>query len=93
MLKIPIYIGATVLYLLTEEEKKALHTLGCNSSDELPATVVAVWGPECCNVKVHIDGPVGDLWKTSILPGDQPGHYKHIGIIMEAGLEETTPGQ
>lgn len=62
-------IGRTVIYKTTKEEREMLQESGCNSQEELPATIVAVWGDQptsAVNLKVHADGPVGDLWKTSM---------------------------
>lgn len=72
-------IGRIVIYRPTEAEKKVMaDTIGCNTSDILPATIVAVWGDSeesCINVKVHQDGDVPDLWKTSINRGEEPGQW------------------
>jgi len=71
-------IGRIVVYNTTEEEKQALWKLGNNRQDKLPAVIVAVWGESedsCVNLKVIVDGPHPDLWKTSIQRGDQPGGW------------------
>ncbi len=57
---------------------RALETLG--QGDTVPATVVAVWGEACVNLRVHPDGPGPDLWETSVplMVADQgDGSYWH----------------
>jgi len=74
-------IGRVVLYHPTEKEKEALKELGCNKSNVLPGTIVAVWGDyptSAVNVKVQVDGKYPDLWKTSISvsEADEQGNYR-----------------
>jgi len=75
-------IGRTVIYKTTEEERAKLEELGkktaCNVQDELPATIVAVWGEHeeaAINLKVHIDGDIGDWWITSRTVGENEGEW------------------
>ena len=73
-------IGRIVNYNTTEDERKALKALNCNASKQLPAVIVGVWGetPEsACNLKVFVDGPANDLWKTSISvkEADENGNF------------------
>lgn len=67
-------IGRIVHYRPTPERNKALVEMGYNSQDLYPAIIVAVWGPECVNLKVILDGP-GDMWITSANKGDEPGMW------------------
>lgn len=72
-------VGRIVMYNTTEQDRakmKALSCLGkgCNEQKQLPAIIVAVWGPECVNLKVMLDGH-GDLWKTSAGMGDHEGGW------------------
>lgn len=46
----------------------------CNVQDKLPAVITAVWGDECVNLKVIVDGCF-DLWITSALKGDNPMNW------------------
>lgn len=62
-------IGRVVHYNVPKETQKALHQLGCNTQPQLPATIVAVWGLECVNLKVKVDGNHPDLWVTSSTEG------------------------
>lgn len=62
-------VGRVVIYTPTKQETEFLRDHGCNHSTALPATIVSVWGdtPQSAfNVKVHVDGPAADLWKTSL---------------------------
>ena len=68
-------IGRIVKYIPTDLEKKEMEKADyCNVAEELPAIIVAVWGEDCVNLKVMLDG-VGDRWITSTLKGDQPGQW------------------
>jgi len=58
-------IGDMVIYYPTEEEKRGIADHG-NTSDSLPAVVVAAWGETTLNLKVFTDGNGPDLWKTSV---------------------------
>lgn len=68
-------VGRIVIYNTTEKEREALSMLSNNSSKQLPAVVVGVWGESCINVKVMVDGNHADLWKTSINNGDAEGNW------------------
>lgn len=73
-------VGRVVTYNTTEDERKALKTLNCNASNQLPAIIVAVWGDSpqsAVNLKVKVDGPAADLWKTSLSAAepDENGKY------------------
>ena len=70
-------IGQIVLYKPTQEDKNYMSNTNtiCNKQDVLPAIIVAVWGETCVNLKVIMDG-VQDLWKTSVLLGEEEGNWK-----------------
>lgn len=73
-------VGRIVVYNPTQKEQAALQTIGCNASKELPAVIVAVWGDQpgsAVNLKVMIDGPHADVWKTSIscATANETGEY------------------
>ena len=59
-------IGTIVVYHTTKEEREDMRTSHTNIQEHLPAMVVAVWGENCANLKVFLDGSNGDLWKTSV---------------------------
>ena len=73
-------IGRIVIYHTTEAEQEVMRNgTNCNVQEHLPAVVVANWtdpsvteGSQCLNLKVELDG-VGQLWKTSINMGEEPG--------------------
>lgn len=72
-------IGRIVIYKTTEAQQKAMQSApalnkGTNVSKELPAMIVAVWGPTVVNLKVFLDGH-GDIWVTSATLGDDPGQW------------------
>jgi len=68
-------IGRIVIYRTTDADKAMFRNIGCNVMEELPAVISGVWGPNVINVKVFVDGPVSDLWKTSINEGTLPGQW------------------
>lgn len=73
-------IGRTIMYNLGESDKKHLEALYKanqygNIPDVAPAVIVAVWSDTCVNIKVHIDGPTPDLWKTSVQQGDDESQW------------------
>ncbi len=72
-------IGKTVHYKPTQEDKNYMKNANtiCNSSDLLPAIIVADWSESCVNLKVLLDG-VGDLWKTSMQKGTEEGNWNDI---------------
>lgn len=77
--KIPT-IGRIVVYNTTEAERTALKALNCNQSSQLPAIIVSTWGDQpgsAVNLKVIVDGPANDLWKTSLTatPAGEEGKY------------------
>lgn len=72
-------IGRIVIYNTSDVDKekmKAVNLLNgnCNVQDKLPAVITAVWGDECVNLKVIVDGCF-DLWVTSALKGDNPMNW------------------
>ena len=76
-------IGRIVIYNTTKSQQRAIEAanrfnglLNCNVQKQLPAMIVAVWGPECVNLKVTNDGNVADLWVTSATCGNQPGQWE-----------------
>ena len=46
-----------------------------NKTSKLPAIITAVWGENCINVQVFVDGVGPNLWKTSIVRGVLPGMW------------------
>ena len=52
-------IGTIVIYHCNEEEEKKN-----NFQKDAPAVITAVWGENCVNLKVLLDG-IENLWKTS----------------------------
>jgi hypothetical protein len=76
----PPTIGRVVIYTTTDADKAKMEAAskvsGCNVQDKLPAIIVAVWSPECVNLKVITDGNL-DLWVTSSLKGDQPYNWDY----------------
>lgn len=68
-------LGAIVVYHMTETDQ-TLHN--GNNQEKLPAVVVAKWGEEekcTVNLKVFTDSKSADIWKTSVMYGDEPGKY------------------
>jgi len=58
-------IGRIVIYKTTEEDRENMkNNPESNIQEELPAVVVAVWGPDMVNLKVITDGNE-DLWVCS----------------------------
>ncbi|MGB1270768.1 MAG: hypothetical protein ACPG5T_01705 [Endozoicomonas sp.] len=72
-------VGKIVTYNTTKEQMEAMKTLGCNPQEQLPATVVAEHDPEdkksLVNLKVHIDGPLPDMWVTSVPHGKEVNNW------------------
>lgn len=73
-------IGRIVHYVLTEsdvgaiEQQRAVHNVHgnpANAGDEVPMLVVAVWGPDCANGRLMLDGQ-DDLWVTSRMGSSGP---------------------
>jgi hypothetical protein len=75
-------IGRIVIYNTTQQEQEALTVLGNNTSKQLPAVIVAVWGESeqsAVNLKVMVDGKGADIWKTSLSASeekDEDGNLK-----------------
>lgn len=68
-------LGRIVLYKPTAAQiVKMANAPNCNTSELLPAIVVAVWSPTTVNLKVHLDGE-GDLWATSAQQGTLEGQW------------------
>lgn len=65
-------IGDIVIYKVDPGDSEVIRN---NNAYELPAIVVAVWGPHCVNAQVFCDGEQGTDWKTSILRGGEPGQW------------------
>lgn len=67
------YVGQIVLYKVDPEfdPPELLH----NQVEVLPAIVVRPWSGDCVNLKIFTDGEV-DVWKTSVLFGDEPGQWQ-----------------
>ena len=53
-------IGRIVIYHCDKDEKENMN----NQQETAPAIITAVWGDECVNLKVILDGE-NNLWKTS----------------------------
>lgn len=68
-------LGDLVFYRPLSLEKGEDPAILNNQPEVLPAVVVAVWTPDCINLKVFTDGPT-DVWKTSVLKGDSPGTWQ-----------------
>ena len=66
-------IGRIVIYKPTPAEQIEMDKTG-NVQNELPAVIVAVWSDTCVNLKVFADG-VSDIWKTSVILGDNEGEW------------------
>lgn len=80
-------IGRVVLYTLTEDDatRARVRTLtGQEQNDprpgeEYPATIVRVFGAQpgsAANLRVQLDGNGPELWATSRIEGDGPGHWR-----------------
>ena len=66
-------VGRIVIYKLGPGDDEA----NSNFAEELPAVIVRVWNPTedgAVNLKILNDGPE-DLWKTSVVRGDNPGEW------------------
>lgn len=70
------YIGQIVLYHVSPTNAPDL-THNHTEHEDLPAIIVRVWSDTCVNIKVITDGPV-DVWKTSVVLGDQPGEWSYV---------------
>lgn len=44
--------------------------------EPMSAVVVAVWGVDNVNLKVHVDGAVPDFWATSVPKASDPRHHR-----------------
>lgn len=75
-------LGEVVLFTFSKDDQDkienhrdaaVLQSLG--QSIKVPATVVAVWGEDCVNLRVHLDGPGPDIWETSV-PRFDPTHER-----------------
>lgn len=65
-------LGDLVIYHVSEtDEPNTRH----NNANELPAIVVAVFGPGYANLKLVTDGPT-NTWKTSVPEGLGPGTWR-----------------
>jgi len=71
-----VAIGRTVIYKANDEDLAYMENPNniANKQEELPAVIVAVWGDECVNLKVLLDGE-GTLWKTSAMKGENKGEW------------------
>ena len=58
-------IGRMVVYHCDKDEKEKMN----NNQETAPAIITAVWGDECVNLKVILDGE-NNLWKTSAPLGE-----------------------
>ena len=70
-------IGDRVIYHPTSDHDKQMsEAKNCNSANVLPATVVAEWGTNTVNLKVHFDGDIPDVWVTSANKGLNQGEWE-----------------
>lgn len=75
-------IGRIVVYVLTEEDARAIGALSGrknhpSAGEEYPALIVRTWGVEptsAVQLQVFYDGD-GSYWATSRVQGDQPGTW------------------
>ena len=74
-----VRFGDVVYYYPTLKEIEAFTTLGMNGLTCLPAIVTAVWSDTCVNLKVIVDGPFPDLWRTSAIRYIQDTHGDPAG--------------
>lgn len=72
-------IGRIVVYKLTTHDLDAIRAQGSNNPNngalEAPAVVVRVFGENCVNLRVLVDGKES-LWATSRLQGDGEGQWQ-----------------
>ena len=71
-------IGRIVLYRVSQADQEELRS---NSAKVLPAVVVYAFTEECVNLQVFCDGPVGTVWKISIMQGKEAGQWDWPAII------------
>jgi hypothetical protein len=85
-----VKLGDVVFYNTTKEEREVMgfHS-NCNVAFLLPAIVVAVLSQTCLNIKVFCDGDL-DIWKTSVLKGDNEMNWNFL-LIEEPELKEANP--
>ena len=57
-------IGRIVIFHCDENQKKSIN----NFQNDAPAIITAVWGEECVNLKILLDG-TENLWFTSVTLG------------------------
>ena len=86
-------IGMVVIYNTTEEERKMMYDHpDCNVQMKLPAIIVAVHGASegsCVNLKVICDGKI-ELWKTSVVKGDNEMNWNFKTTEEDVQIESTT---
>lgn len=46
-----------------------------NGATDCPAMIVRVWDNEGVNLRLLVDGMLGNTWRTSVLEGTEPGQY------------------
>lgn len=73
-------IGRIVIYKTTEAQRNEFKynlTSGTysNIQTELPAIIVAAWGPTTVNLQVFVDGHIKTMWVTSAIQGDTEGQW------------------
>lgn len=75
-------IGRVVIFNTDEQFRNSLKSKGDfdgqysnHEQNKLPATIVAVWGDDCVNLKVSVDGHGPDVWVTSRMRGDNEGEW------------------
>jgi len=57
-------IGRIVIFHCDAQQREEMN----NYQDHAPAIITAVWGDECVNLKVLLDGE-NTLWMTSVILG------------------------
>ena len=77
-------VGRVVHYKVSPSDPPELRS---NYAEVLPAIIVIVWSDNNVNLKVFTDGPT-DVWKTSVLLGDEPGQWSWPPYVPPAKTEE-----
>lgn len=68
-----IQLGDIVIYHMSTSDQNDMTIANAgmpfNSSNDLPAIIVAKWDAGCVNLKLIPDATHGDLWITSVVEG------------------------
>lgn len=65
-------VGDIVMYVVSDSDTPEVRN---NNAKILPAVVVRVWSDTCVNLKIIPDGDGGNVWKTSVQKGHEPGEW------------------